>query len=50
MSNPFLLCLHLGLKLGSDRGPAWKGRGLLTGWQEETWWDVQLPSGSSWEA
>ena len=41
MSNPLLFCLPLGLELGSDRGPALRGRGRLTKWQQGKRWGVE---------
>lgn len=50
MSNPFLFCFLPSLELGSDRGPARRGRGRLTRWRQGKRWGVEPPLGSPWEA
>lgn len=49
MSISFVLCLHPGLELGSNRGRARRVRERLRRWQEGKWWSMEVPLGSSWE-
>lgn len=49
MSISFVLCFHLGLELGNNRGRAERFRGRLRRWQEGKWLSMEVPLGSLWE-